>query len=53
MLDAELDKIETFYVEREEEMQERAKVLRKQLAELGKHRQLFHVGSLLTVGSRI
>lgn len=44
-LDAELDKIETFYAEKEEEMHGRAKLLGKQLDELGKHRQLFHVGA--------
>lgn len=49
MLDAELDKVETFYTEREEEMHGRVKLLRKQLNELGKHRQLFYVGALLVV----
>lgn len=43
MLNAELDKVETFYAEREKEMYERAKRLREQLNELGIHRQMFYV----------
>lgn len=46
MLDAELDKVETFYMERATEMHERAKMLRKQLDELGIHRQMFYVSTL-------
>ena len=46
MLDAELDKVETFYAEREKEMSERTKRIREQLNELGVHRQMFHVGGL-------
>ncbi|KAH0835833.1 hypothetical protein J3R83DRAFT_9701 [Lanmaoa asiatica] len=46
MLGAELDKVETFYAEREKEMHERAKRLREQLNELGIHRQMFHVSAL-------
>lgn len=46
MLDAELEKIESFYAEREKEMSELAKQLREQLNELGVHRQIFYVGAL-------
>ncbi|KAI9573493.1 EXS family-domain-containing protein [Boletus coccyginus] len=42
MLDAELGKVATFYAEREKEMHERTKLLRKQLTELGVHRQSFY-----------
>ncbi|KAJ7485253.1 SPX domain-containing protein [Mycena latifolia] len=41
-LDAELDKIETFYVAREKEMQLRTKLLEDQLNELSEHRKLFN-----------
>lgn len=51
MLDAELEKVETFYAEREKEMQERAKRLKEQLNELGIHRQMFYVGALVLEGS--
>ncbi|KAJ7682999.1 SPX domain-containing protein [Mycena rosella] len=40
-LDAELDKIETFYIAREKEMQIRTKLLEQQLTELTEHRKLF------------
>jgi len=46
MLDAELGKVATFYAEREKEMHERTKLLRKQLSELGVHRQIFYVCGL-------
>ncbi|KAN0085736.1 EXS family domain containing protein [Tylopilus felleus] len=42
MLDAELDKVEKFYAEREEEMHERDILLRRQLDELRLHRELFY-----------
>ncbi|KAF8558287.1 hypothetical protein OG21DRAFT_1227633 [Imleria badia] len=42
MLDAELGKVATFYAEREKEMHERAKLLRKQLNELGVHRRMVY-----------
>ncbi|KAJ6595867.1 SPX domain-containing protein [Mycena vulgaris] len=41
-LDAELDKIERFYVAREKEMQLRTKLLEQQLDELSEHRKLFN-----------
>ena len=46
MLDAELGKVATFYAEREKEMDERTKLLKRQLNELGVHRQMFYVGGL-------
>lgn len=46
MLSAELDKVETFYAEREKEMLERTKRLRGQLNELGLHRRMCNVGAL-------
>ncbi|KAF9239797.1 hypothetical protein BU15DRAFT_74334 [Melanogaster broomeanus] len=42
LLDAEIEKIEAFYAEREKEMYERGKLLREQLNELGIHRQKFY-----------
>ncbi|KAG6379986.1 hypothetical protein JVT61DRAFT_10560 [Boletus reticuloceps] len=43
MLDAELEKVESFYAEREKEINERAKQIREQVNELGIHREMFHV----------
>jgi hypothetical protein len=42
-LDAELDKIETFYLARENEMKIRTELLGQQLNELAEHRKLFNV----------
>lgn len=42
-LDFELEKIETFYLDREKEMSARALVLNEQLLELTYHREVFHV----------
>ncbi|KAF8126316.1 SPX domain-containing protein [Boletus edulis] len=42
MLDAELCKVATFYTEKEKELHERSKLLKKQLKELGIHRQMFY-----------
>ncbi|KAK7686014.1 hypothetical protein QCA50_010825 [Cerrena zonata] len=41
-LDTELDKVETFYVEREKEMKARVATLKQQLQELKDHRRLYH-----------
>ncbi|KAI0077378.1 hypothetical protein K474DRAFT_1097579 [Panus rudis PR-1116 ss-1] len=41
-LDIELDKVETFYVEREKEMRTRMAALKVQLQELKDHRRLYH-----------
>ncbi|KAK0474204.1 EXS family-domain-containing protein [Armillaria novae-zelandiae] len=41
-LDRELEKIETFYLDREKEMQTRTTALEEQLHELTYHRKLFH-----------
>lgn len=42
MLDAELDKVESFYLLREKEMLDRSYMLQVQLNELNDHRKLFH-----------
>ncbi|KAJ7634889.1 SPX domain-containing protein [Roridomyces roridus] len=41
-LDAEVEKIETFYVTREEEMRQRTDLLEKQLEELSEHKKSLH-----------
>lgn len=43
MLDAQLDKVESFYIAREKEMLDRTYMLQVQLNELNDHRKLFHV----------
>lgn len=43
MLDAELDKVETFYVTREKEALEKGQMLENQLQELVEHRKIFLV----------
>jgi hypothetical protein len=42
-LDAELSKIEPFFIEKEGEARKRSEQLREQLEELKDHRRLFHV----------
>lgn len=42
MLDAQLDKVESFYIAREKEMLDRSYMLQIQLNELNDHRKLFH-----------
>ncbi|KAF9525090.1 EXS family-domain-containing protein, partial [Crepidotus variabilis] len=42
LLDAQLDKVESFYLEREKEMLARGQMLQLQLRELQDHRRLFH-----------
>lgn len=46
-LDAELDKIESFYLDREKEMVALSRRLEEQLAELSDHRRRFYVRSPL------
>lgn len=41
LLDAQLDKIDSFYTAREQEMMQRGKVLEEQLQELTEHRKLY------------
>jgi hypothetical protein len=43
MLDRELDKIESFYLAREKETQERSRVLQGQLNELHEHKRIVQV----------
>jgi hypothetical protein len=43
MLDAELDRIESFYLMREKETQERSNLLRGQLNELSEHKKVVQV----------
>jgi hypothetical protein len=45
-LDIELDKIESFYLDREKEARERSEALKSQLNELRDHRRVFYVGGL-------
>jgi hypothetical protein len=47
LLDAELDKVESFYLRREKEYRARSGVLEDQLRELEEHRRLFHVRLLV------
>ncbi|KAL1744890.1 EXS family protein/ERD1/XPR1/SYG1 family protein [Schizophyllum fasciatum] len=42
LLDAELEKVEAFYLDREKEMQDRTLLLKEQLNELNDHRKLFY-----------
>jgi len=46
-LNAELSKVEYFFIEKEAEARERNTQLRGQLEELKDHRRLFHVSSSL------
>ncbi|KAI0355975.1 hypothetical protein OH77DRAFT_278379 [Trametes cingulata] len=48
-LDEELDKVESFYCEREREMRHRANLLKEQLQELQDHRRAFYVRRLLNL----
>lgn len=49
---AELSKVESFFIEREAEARERSLQLRGQLEELKGHRHLFHVSSSFTSSAR-
>lgn len=42
LLDSELEKVDSFYAEREKEMRDRGKLLREQLNELGLHRKKYY-----------
>lgn len=46
LLDSELEKIDSFYSEREKEMQDRGELLKEQLSELGLHHQKYHVSTV-------
>lgn len=48
-LDAELEKVESFYCDRESEMNERVQTLKRQMAELAEHRRVFHVPPSLSL----
>jgi hypothetical protein len=53
-LDAQLEKIESFYLAREKEAQARSKALQIQLQELKDHRKIFYVSTLwASMGSPI
>lgn len=47
-IEQELQKVETFYCAREDEMRERVNVLKVQMRELGEHRKIFHVCSFFS-----
>ena len=53
MLDAQLDKVESFYVAREKEMLARGHMLKNQLNELHDHRKLFLVSFSFVPSFRI
>lgn len=42
LLDSELEKVDSFYAEREKEMRDRGKLLKEQLNELGLHRKKYY-----------
>ncbi|KAG1745254.1 EXS family protein/ERD1/XPR1/SYG1 family protein [Suillus lakei] len=42
LLDSELEKVDSFYAEREKEMRDRGKLLKEQLNELGLHRKMYY-----------
>ncbi|KAG1736101.1 SPX domain-containing protein [Suillus paluster] len=42
LLDSELEKVDSFYAEREKEMRDRSKLLKEQLNELGLHRKKYY-----------
>lgn len=46
LLDSELEKIDSFYAEREKEMRDRSEQLKEQLNELGLHRQKYYVSTV-------
>jgi hypothetical protein len=48
MLDAQLEKVESFYLAREKEMLALGRTLQTQLAELDEHRKLFNVRPVLS-----
>jgi hypothetical protein len=53
MLDTELDKIESFYLSREKETQERSSALRGQLNELNEHKKIVQVRFLSCINNAV
>ena len=52
-LDKELDKVQTFYREREKDALVRSAVIKEQLNDLKDHRKIFHVRIIGKISSRI
>jgi xenotropic and polytropic retrovirus receptor 1 len=52
-LNAELSKVEPFFIEREGEARKRSAQLREQLEELNDHRRLFHVTKSFVIYSML
>lgn len=50
LLDSELEKVDSFYAEREKEMRDRGKLLKEQLNELGLHRKKYYESNANVTG---